>query len=350
VTARRRLLLSIIIALLLLPAIAYWLADSWLESAGGREVLQRALSDRLGMPVELRGEFNIMLLPEPGVSGTELVVGGAGVDEVFISNKNYQLAVALRPLFEKRLLIRSVRLEGGVVYPENFSRSTREQADASAGSGFSPEIERFLLEDFQLNLPGESATQILVRELAFSEFAAGRPTPFSLVTEGFGQLEGEVTWSDGGQLLDLEMDWAGQALGSATLTAQLHLPDKTGGIDLQYLPWSGGSKITLEASYLVQAEALMLPYLRLAAAGQSISGEGCLLQGETAALNLVMKASVLNLDSFQAMLPETISGGGSSNGKFPLQLNLRLSVSELSAQGAVAHGAVLHVGEEPDCL
>ena len=66
----------LVVVLLLLPVGLYWLADAWLESSGGRQMLEQELGARFGMSVSLEGEFDLMLLPDIGVSGTELVIGG----------------------------------------------------------------------------------------------------------------------------------------------------------------------------------------------------------------------------------------------------------------------------------
>ena len=72
---RLRLFAAVLLIPALLLAAAYWLADSWLESAGGRRMLENALTSRSGVPVRLLGDFDLMLLPAIGASGTELVVG-----------------------------------------------------------------------------------------------------------------------------------------------------------------------------------------------------------------------------------------------------------------------------------
>ena len=70
----RRLLLLVPLITLSVLAALYFAVDDWLESAGGRRALERTLSEQVGMPVHLNGDFNIKLLPSVGVSGTELVV------------------------------------------------------------------------------------------------------------------------------------------------------------------------------------------------------------------------------------------------------------------------------------
>jgi uncharacterized protein involved in outer membrane biogenesis len=112
-TFTRRLLLFVPAALLLLFAAAYLMLGAWLESAGGRRAVERALAERLGMSVTLQGEFDIMLLPSIGVSGTELVLGPPGPASELARSREYALALALGPLLERRLLIQSIALDGG---------------------------------------------------------------------------------------------------------------------------------------------------------------------------------------------------------------------------------------------
>ncbi len=73
---KRKVWLVALVALVLLFPGLYWFADAWLESSGGRQMLEQELGARFGMSVRLEGEFDLMLLPDIGVSGTRLVIGG----------------------------------------------------------------------------------------------------------------------------------------------------------------------------------------------------------------------------------------------------------------------------------
>ena len=55
----------LIVALLYLLGVA---ADAWLESAGGRRLVENALGDSLGAPVHLNGDYRFRLLPRLAVN------------------------------------------------------------------------------------------------------------------------------------------------------------------------------------------------------------------------------------------------------------------------------------------
>ena len=341
----RRFLIVAPLAFLLLLALAYLAANAWLESAGGRQTLEKALSDKAGMSVELRGDFDIMLLPEFGVSGTDLRVGGSGGSESFISSASYQVAVALRPLLDKHLLIESIQLQGGTVYPERYSRIDVEKKEATGEGGFSTEIERFLLQEFQLYLPDDSA--IRVRQLTFSDFAADKPTPFSLDIETLGQIDGELRWSAVDQEIRITMNWSGHDLGSAELRANLSVSEQSGALDVGYRPAGTEALISLETRFRRQRDGLLFQNIHLGPGEQSIDGAGCLLLTKPAALHLLLQSEALDLDALLEMLPEAAGGNGDAD--LPLELNLRLTAGKLTFKGATANGAVVNVGGKPVC-
>jgi hypothetical protein len=114
--------------------------------------------------------------------------------------------------------------------------------------------------------------------------------------------------------------------GSGIVTSRLDFPGL--GWKFEYLP--GGfefNEIVLEA------------------AGQTASGEGCLLLTDKAVLNLNLMAGRYDLDAARGVL----DGESQGESMLPVELNLKFSASELRAAGAVAHGARIQLGEEPDC-
>ena len=90
-------------------------AGAWLESSAGRRELETALAGSLGMPVQLKGDFNIALLPAVGVSGTELSIGSSGSGAPFIQSREYHVAVKLLPLINGELSVLSFSAAGGLL-------------------------------------------------------------------------------------------------------------------------------------------------------------------------------------------------------------------------------------------
>ena len=121
----RWVLLGLPLALAALAGLAWLALDTWLESAGGRRAIEDVLSAQSGYPVSLAGEFEVVLLPVPGVSGTDLRVGGAPGEDVFATSARYGVSLDLRALLRRevnvnRLTLGDVRFGAtdGLLVPE----------------------------------------------------------------------------------------------------------------------------------------------------------------------------------------------------------------------------------------
>lgn len=167
-TVRRVLLLLPVLALLLLGGL-YVLLDTWLESAGGRRAVERALSERSGMPVTLNGEFDIMLLPAPGVSGTELLVLDPLRGDVLARGGRFAVALELLPLFREQL-----------------------------------EIRQLTVGDLHAGPPG---AELHIEELGLSAYAQNQPTDLYVELGEQGRIEGWFTWFPSRLAIDFAVDW-----------------------------------------------------------------------------------------------------------------------------------------------
>lgn len=159
--------LSIPAALILFLVAAFWLANTWLESSGGRAMLEQNLSSRIGMPVRLQGEFNLALWPSIGVSGTELVIGDPGPESELIRSREFGLSVALLPLMEKQLVIERVGIKGSTIYPDRFFGAVK----------------------------GGANDPIHLDSLMISGFAINQETPFAFEIEKLVSVEGSFRWN-----------------------------------------------------------------------------------------------------------------------------------------------------------
>jgi len=287
----RKRLLAVLLVLLLLPFAAWWFADSWLESSGGRAVLERALAGRIGMPVKLEGDFDLMLFPSIGVSGTRLLIGEPVSGREFAVSREYEASVALRPLIDGRVLIEWIRLTGGVLYPERYPSVTGESVEPDHEPGPVPEIKEIVVRDFQVALPGGSENHLTVSELTVSEFSEKQSVPFSL--------------------------------------------------DIRDL-------VSIRGYFLLDAARKLLSFseLELVSGEQRVRGHGCLSWKGAQSLQLDLAAGNLDLDSLLEKVPETGEGGGDSP---PRDIRVRLTADELTSSGVVARGVVVSLGEKPDC-
>jgi len=278
--------LVLLVALLLLFPGLYWLADTWLESSGGRQMLEQELGARFGMSVRLEGEFDLMLLPDIGVSGTDLVIGGdANADSFFASSREFEVSVALKPLFHQQVVVEWIRLTGGQVYPGRYS-----QSGAGSEAGQLPEIRELTLQDFDLFLAEENVAPLRVRTLKVSDFAERQRAVLGVEVENLVDAEGWLLWD--------------------TERSKIQFGD-----------------------------------LRLDLAGQEVAGEACLLLEEPVSINATLTAPAFDFDAFREHLPETGEGGGD----LPLDIRVRFSVDELRSSGVVARGVVFSLGQDPVC-
>jgi uncharacterized protein involved in outer membrane biogenesis len=301
----RKLGLAVLAIFIVLPVVVYWLADTWLESSGGRQMLEQTLTGRFGMRVRLEGEFELMLLPAIGVSGTELVIGGMDAGTEFARSREYEISVALQPLLDRKVLLEWVRMTGGRIYPERYTQSgsigegkkgagLNTVGTASTANFLLSEIREISIRDFQIVLPGEDEFPLPVKKLTISGFAENRDTPFALEIENLAAVDGRLRWDPSRSLLQF------------------------------------GN-------------------LRLDLGGQLVGGQGCLFLQTPRSLHLDLQASAFDLDAFRESLPDTGQGSGEVSGGLPLMIRARFSADELRSSGAVARGVVFSLGDEPAC-
>ena len=178
----RRIFLLLPLLTLLLLAVMYFALDAWLQSAGGRRAVERVLTSQLGMPVGLQGEFNIMLLPAAGVSGTDLVVRDGTSGGELARGGSFRVVLELLPLVREELRIDEIVVEDIVV----------------AGAGGSDE-------------------GFVVHKASVAGFAAGEPAQFSIDLGPWGEARGEFTWRPQQAAIDLGLTWGGFLFPRVTL-------------------------------------------------------------------------------------------------------------------------------------
>jgi len=360
-------LLVLPLALVLLVVAAYFLLGVWLESAGGRQAVERALAERIGLPVTLEGEFDVMLLPAVGVAGTGLVVGEPGPATEVLRRRDYAVSLALAPLLERRLSIESVRFEAGLFHLGRWT-GPRAAAPASAPADIGlPDIERLEIRDFDVMVSAGDGQPYRLRELAIEGFAAGRPASFVLEVEAAGRWAGNIHWRREPATLDLAATGVGPWPGEVRLTAELGLVSGEGAVTADWVgaPLASAAGFDLRVSFVYASagSGWRIDDLRLAAEPLLVTGEGCLVGEDRPQLHLDLLSERLDLDDVpdlgaftgagQAMGREPVSAEGPGPAATPqdagLDFHLRLSAAELVAGEVVARDAVLQLGAAPDC-
>lgn len=349
--AARRWLVLVLLLLALSPALLYVLADYWLESAGGRKVLEGELTRRAGLPVRLLGEFDIMLFPSLGVEGTELLIGGTGAGEELVRSGEYSVALSLAPLLAGEMRVETVRLAGGSLRLDRLPPMGKPAAGSPGAALRLPSIDEFAVSDFTIVAPGEDSARFKVEELAFEGFEERRDTKFRLVIAGYGRLAGQLRWDPAVSALNLDGSWAGPWPGDIGFSVQADLAEKSGNLAARWPahPASPEEVVAVASGFVVRDGAVRLPGLEIAAGRQSVRGAGCLRLGGTPALQLELAADELDLDKLPELPPFGTPAGAEGPAALGLDLDIRLTAAEIRRAGAVARQAVLSFGGEPDC-
>jgi hypothetical protein len=347
----RRWAYFLLVVLVLSPVLLYLMANAWLESAGGRQALERELARRAGLPVRLLGEFDIMLLPSLGVEGTELVIGGPGHGEEVVRSREYSVAVALSPLLKGNLQVESIHLAGGSLRVDNLP-ARAEPAPAGPGGPFRlPTIDKFEVSQLTIVTGGEPGQRFQVDEFRVEGFAERREAKFLAEVAGFGRVDGRLRWESERSLLNLEGSWSGAWPGDLAFEGQVDFEAGAGRVAANWpaRPETRTEVLAFSAAFAVQEAHVRLQSIEATAGTQTVRGDGCLLLGVPPALRLDLTADQLDLDSLPdlpmfGMASDTDGAAGAG-----LQVDVRLTAAEISGGGAVARDAVVSLGAEPDC-
>ena len=344
--------------LLLLPLILatafaglYWAVGAWLESAGGREAVEHALSDRLGLPVHLLGEFKVMLWPDIGVSGTRLVIGEPGDASEVARGGDFEVAVALRPLIRGELQVDSFSLGGGAIYPDRLDRTNQnEPQSVPVQSGLRlPAIDAFSIRNFEIELASGSSGPLRVEAFEFHDFLPGKTTPFTLSVEGFGRLSGSFEWLPDVEQVRVAGAWSGMLPEAVEVDLEAGLASGAGALDARYRPGATAEALGLKLAWRERPPGWSLSGIELSAGGQLLSGSGCLYTTPDTVVHLELSAATLDVPSLLNALPELPKAGGGGGGGMPLDARVRLRASEIRVEGGRASNTELVWGGQPDC-
>jgi hypothetical protein len=365
------------------------IADAWLESRAGRRELENALESSLGMPVQLQGDFDISLLPALGVSGTDLSIGSNDTDAPFVQIRDYQVAVKLLPLINGELSVLSFSAAGGLLDPARYPGAGAKARSAGKSEFRLPEIERLLLEDIRIILPGQGDNSVSIDRLELDSFRAGEPSALTLelsllssamtsanlsldskllVESGLRQLSleidalnfksealilhginGRLSWQMAGQLLDGQLSWQEPGLGSARLTSRLSIASNEGHLEFSFT--GEGQSHTLDASlnFERREKGLYFPEISASFGAQQTTGNGCYLAQETSSLHLLMASDYIDVEKLDSLIPGDSGMASGLGDDLPVELNVKLAVQEIHAAGAIARNVEISLGRQPDC-
>lgn len=365
------------------------LADAWLESNTGKRRLESSLERSLGLPVDLRGDFNITLLPSPGISGTDLTIGATESGSPLIRSSEYHVALELLPLIDRELKVLSFRAAEGLLDTNRIMDVGMRSASSEPAKFRLPDIDSLLLENIRLVFPGQSEVSLLVENLELAGFKAGSASPLSLqlslhsseqklarltaqsgllVTNDLGQvsveletlsleseslqlegIKGEVSWQADQAALDARISWSDEKTGSADLSSRLSTADVTGMVQLKFIPTAQDQALELALAFQPMEQGYTLDEIQLTFGKQAVTGEGCLLTGDDPALHLTVSSEFIDLESLDSLLPAGSGAPSEASADMPIDLNVILNVQELHAAGAIIRDAEFSLGHPIPC-
>lgn len=388
--AKRRILLWLT---LLVIGLSFYLlgawANAWLESAGGRRLLQRELSKGLGLPVSLQGEYGLRILPRLEIAGTGLEVRQKEGGGVFLYSRNFSAEVELIPLLNKQLRIASINLGEGFVDLANLP--SQDNADSDSGIAASktpatlPELASLNMSNFSIRY-ADAAYRVDIGELELSGFRAGAPASLAVKAGLFSdesitaavKLRGSLTIEPSSLSTDLRIDEMEVALDARHIdgmVAQLRW-DKpaervegqfewradnqsmrlqfgltasqpvSGTMQGEYLDARLQAPLTLGLKFGVLDEQVNLEDLAMAMDSQEVDGSGCFRFDEMAGLHLDLAAEELDVDALAPLF--TPGEGGDTDMSFVYGVKMHVGTARLS--GAVAEDVLLQAGSEPECV
>ena len=108
---KRAILLGLAVSLLALAGGVAYALPRWLDWDRHRETIAQIASERLGRPVALGGRVALVLLPQPRLEATRIVIGQTA-DEIQMSARALRLRLDLLALLRGRVEVRELALIG----------------------------------------------------------------------------------------------------------------------------------------------------------------------------------------------------------------------------------------------
>jgi hypothetical protein len=372
--------------LLVLVLLGGWLGDRWLESAGGQRLLERELSQAIGSPARLTGDYRFRLVPRIVIAGSGLAVG-ATAGEAPVTVESFRAAVGLLPLLRQTLRIDSIELSGGRVDLAGAARLIDASDGTQAAPLRLPAVAALELRDFRLSLP-DPAIQIRLGRLELHGFRPGQRAPVAIEAELVRQgavalaallegslqvtvnpltaelnaerlswrtgssrpleMSGVVRWQADGQPLSAELSY--NAAGRA-FSAHLEVAFAgaiAGRLDLRVVDQGAEQSARAELTFKQHDGVVELAPVKLEIAGQEMAGRGCLIVAANPTLHLMLHAAELDLDRLAALLPAAPADTPAEL-ELPLGLAIEATAERAIYAGTTAHGIRVLVGAEPDC-
>ena len=358
-------------------------ASAWLESSGGRQLVQNALGNSLGFPVQLAGDYRLKLFPRIRFTGTQLHMEHVRGDAPFAGSEEFTAVIELMPFLRKDIRITSLRLSKGFLDLPRLSGAAKPAGSPGTSEITLPSVGLVQLDDFRVILD-ESGRQLHLGSLQLEDFVPGEqarlgfevslrdeeeqlaslsaksrirlePGDLSVRVDveqlGFAWgeisatgLQGELEWDASSRRLLADLH--GPAGSQASFRLDLSLsPTPAGIIEAEYYHPQTALPSRIRLRFVQEGDAVGLEFQQLELAGQVITGKGCIGLAEKPVLNLMLESEELDLDKLYSLVPET--EGESS--ELAVEPAIHIQVGAARFSGAEATGVDVLIGGAPDC-
>jgi len=386
---------AFILALLLW--LARWGAEHWLESAGGRRLIEAELSKQLGMVVNLGGHYRLRLLPHLALSGQGLEIRQRAWEPPFVSIDSYQAAIAWRPFFAGEIRIASIGLTGGQVRRQAGAAEGDQQEPDEISPLVLPPIALLSVREFIFPI-GQGDVRLVLDRVDLQAFEPGKITAMQLQThldDAQGRVAaarmtaavvvdpknssvhlaiaaGDIEWNEFAYSgLAGSIDWkfaadnlAGRVVGqnrgrSVDLQWAINYADfASGSARAQYREPDWPTAMQAEVMFTATEGSFVIPELSMSFDQQSVAGSGCFMipgpDAEEPSLQILLAAQQLDVDRWSPWIGKWLPAGDGSTAALslpdlPMVLAATLRVERLIWAGAVMDGFEISAGQPPHC-
>ncbi|HKX54479.1 MAG TPA: AsmA family protein, partial [Xanthomonadales bacterium] len=274
------------ILLLLVLAVAllvFFSASSWLETAAGRNLLQRELGKNLGLQAELQGEYALELFPGLQIVGQQLELREVISRQAMARLESYELHLALWPLLSRQVDIHKVVIRDGFLDLDLLMGNGASSPDESKTESQLPSIHTLQVSGLKLL---QSSTDLLnVDQLVLENFAPGKDAAISL---GFS-LPGDHAGSSLVRLSgDMQLATAPLQLSLKRAELSLRVNDQAWPVGRGQLNWDAdrgameGSLTGNLAGFSSQFEFLLqtVPAIKILLSARLVAADGRSLSGK----------------------------------------------------------------------
>ena len=382
---RSVLLLTLIpVALLILMIAAGYAVESWLETSGGKSVVESRLSAAIDKQVSLGEQYDWDLWPSLHVSGSRLKVDSLDGQNAAQFDR-YAVSIDLAAMLRGNIRVTAIQLEGGSAILDAWTAGADRQSRDHAGPPANiPDIRSLEVDGFDLFADKSQTEPLLsigvlevvndgrgslrvtsdleVSPLAGTAFdlaadlnmygADGNPGISVLLSHirprsdaaNVGEIEGGVIhWRADGSIEASGLSWVHPDLGEADVKALVSAGREEGWAEFSYVPESvdEGEGVIGRIDFERRGSDWILPVISVDLLGQSISGHACRRTVPHAGLYGKFEAQNLDLDRLQHVF-----ASGEGSGELPnlTWLHLELAVGTLHYANTIAEGVKLRIG------